>query len=141
MRTRFECLAIRGMETLREEDGKVDEEFNQRARGRAWRKRALKHCSLVGAFVTLGCGQRLVREKKLHRLHSRLQMRWQGEPCARVIPFVYMPYWLSLAFAPNFLVAGASRSSKWATARALADIWPWLTHCSRCCLATIIWSR
>ena len=63
MRTRFECLAIRGMKTLREEDGKVDEEFNQRARGRAWRKRALKHCSLVGASVTLGCGQRLVREK------------------------------------------------------------------------------
>ena len=58
MRTRFECLAIRGMETLREEDGKVDEEFNQRARGRAWRKRALKHCSLVGASVTLGCGLR-----------------------------------------------------------------------------------
>jgi hypothetical protein len=107
MRTRFECLAIRGMETLREEDGKVDEEFNQRARGRAWRKRTLKDCSLVGASVTLGCGQRLVREKKLHRLHSlslRLQMRWQGDPCARVIPFVYM---LSLDSSPNFLVAGA----------------------------------
>lgn len=54
MRTRFECLAIRGMETLREEDGKVDEEFNQRARGRAWRKRALKDCSLVGAFCDVG---------------------------------------------------------------------------------------
>lgn len=36
MLTRFECLAIRGMGTLSEEDGKVDEEFNQRARGRAW---------------------------------------------------------------------------------------------------------
>jgi hypothetical protein len=42
------------METLREEDGKVDEEFNQRARGRAWRKRALKDCSLVGAFCDVG---------------------------------------------------------------------------------------
>lgn len=63
MRTRFECLAIRGMGTLREEDGKVDEEFNQRARGRAWRKRALNHCSLVGASVTLGSGQRPAREK------------------------------------------------------------------------------
>ena len=137
MRTRFECLAIRGMETLREEDGKVDEEFNQRARGRAWRKRALKDCSLVGAFVTLGCGQRLVREKKLHRLHSlslRLQMRWQGDQCARVIPFVYM---LSLASSLNFLVAGACAVVQ---RGAQADIWPSLTHSSRCCLATIIWS-
>lgn len=57
MRTRFECLAIRGMGTPREEDGKVDEEFNQRARGRAWQ--ALK---VGGVFSDVG--QRRACERK-----------------------------------------------------------------------------
>lgn len=66
MRTRFECLAIRGMGTLREEDGKVDEEFNQRARGRAWQ--ALK---VGGVFSDVGQRRGLVREKTSRPLRCR----------------------------------------------------------------------